>query len=136
MTSLLLFPLLLLLLFLFLRASTDIEPRAVPERSLDAVVLVMVWATLGAPARSWRSLGEEERSSSFLPFPLESSGVAGAACFFTGSGSRALVVVLVRGCTALEASASFGWSLDEVERTSSFFTVFPADSLGVAAAAR
>jgi hypothetical protein len=43
---------------------------------------------------------------------------------------------LVRSWAALEASVSFGRSLDEVERTSSLFTVFPADRSGVAAAAR
>ena len=31
------------------------------------VVLVRGWAALGAPARSWRSLDEVERTSSFSP---------------------------------------------------------------------
>jgi hypothetical protein len=44
-----------------LRSLRSSAPRAVPERSLDVVVLARVWAALGAPARSWRSLGEEER---------------------------------------------------------------------------
>jgi hypothetical protein len=44
-----------------------------------------------------------------------------SSVLLTGSGSRALAVVLATGCSALEASASFGWSLDEVENCSFFY---------------
>ena len=91
------------------------------------------WALVAIAGR-----GREELffCSSFSPFPLRQLGSRRSSALGAGSGSRVMGGDFMMYCAALLASASFGRSLDEVERTSSFLPLFPADSLGVAAATR
>jgi hypothetical protein len=71
--------------------------------------LVRGWAALGASASSGRPLNEEKRSSS-SPFPLRQPRCRWVSAILLASGSRALMVVLVRGWAASEALRGRRWT--------------------------
>ena len=83
--------------------------------------LVRGWAALGVSASSVRPLNEEKRRSS-SPFPLRRPRCRWISAILLASGSRALMVGLVRGWAASEAPTRS--SLDEEERTYSFLPFF------------
>jgi hypothetical protein len=103
----------------------------------SALVAVLVVSTaLEAPARSWRSLGEEVRTASFSPFPLDSSRSRWSSVLLYGKrfegthGCPGEGLVRFVGICELRLVAGRG------RENFFFFTLFPADCSGVAAAAR